>query len=358
MLHPFFMLFDMTDGSLSAVPVTTFIAEGVLERAHLQKALREHISVLGAELLVVAEEFGDFQDARRRIDLLCVDHEARLVVVELKRTDDGGHMELQALRYAAMVSTMTFEQLADTYQAHLGAKAPDQSQDARAVLAGWLDEVGGEDAVISREVRIVLAGPDFGREITTTVLWLNDVYGTDIRCVRLSPYRLGARLLLDVQPVIPLPEAEELTIQLKKRETAARASASQRDRTSYVITSPDGESEPLNKRNAVLAMVRRLSAAGVSCEAMSQAIRGPRFLAVEGNLEDETLTAAFIERYPAARNNQHRWFFGKPVHDNSTTWVLSNQWGPDTESTLAALAEVSPGSGIGYRQVRPIPQSD
>ena len=31
-----------------------------------------------------------------------LDNAARLVVVELKRTDDGGHLELQALRYAAM----------------------------------------------------------------------------------------------------------------------------------------------------------------------------------------------------------------------------------------------------------------
>jgi len=28
----------------------------------------------------------------------------------LKRTEDGGHLELQAIRYAAMVSTMTFDQ--------------------------------------------------------------------------------------------------------------------------------------------------------------------------------------------------------------------------------------------------------
>jgi len=31
------------------------------------------------------------------------------VVIELKRTNDGGHMELQAIRYASMVSAMTFE---------------------------------------------------------------------------------------------------------------------------------------------------------------------------------------------------------------------------------------------------------
>ena len=48
--------------------------------------------------MVLAEEFGDWQDSRRRIDLLCLDRDAGLVVVELKRTEDGGHMELQAIR--------------------------------------------------------------------------------------------------------------------------------------------------------------------------------------------------------------------------------------------------------------------
>src|SRR6476620_1912912 len=98
------MLYDMTDGSLSKVAGTTFKEEKILERTHLQAAVRDHIEVLGDDLLVVAEEFGEFEDTHRRIDLLCVDRSARLVVVELKRTEDGGHMELQVLRYAAMVS--------------------------------------------------------------------------------------------------------------------------------------------------------------------------------------------------------------------------------------------------------------
>ncbi len=108
----------MTDGTLEPVLPTSFAAEGVLERTHLQAALRENISLLGEDLLVVAEEFGAFSDANRRIDLLCIDREARPVVVELKRTNDGGHMELQALRYAAMVSAMTFDDLVSIFEKH------------------------------------------------------------------------------------------------------------------------------------------------------------------------------------------------------------------------------------------------
>jgi hypothetical protein len=56
----------------------------------------------------------------------------------------------------------------------------------------------------------------FSKEITTSVLWLNE-HALDIRCVRLRPYALEARVLLDVQQVIPLPEADAYTVQLKKK---------------------------------------------------------------------------------------------------------------------------------------------
>jgi hypothetical protein len=250
-------LFELaSDGVLAKVPTTSFAAEQVLERSDLQRALRANISVLDPDLLVVAEEFGDFADVRRRIDLLCIDREGQLVVVELKRTEDGGHMELQALRYAAMVSTMTFEQLADTYQRYLGRVAPNQVDTARSHLADFLEDAGGEDTILERRVRILLVSGGFDPQITTTVLWLNDLYGLDITCIRMVPYRVDQRLLLDVQQVIPLPEAEALMVRLRQRESAARAAAatSGADWTQYVIVTPHGESEPLRKRRAVLAI--------------------------------------------------------------------------------------------------------
>ncbi|MEO6078609.1 MAG: hypothetical protein ABIQ86_02375 [Steroidobacteraceae bacterium] len=61
--------------------------------------LNSIVDVLSSDTLVVAEEFGEWDDSRRRIDLPGIDKNANLVVIELKRTEDGGHMELQAIRY-------------------------------------------------------------------------------------------------------------------------------------------------------------------------------------------------------------------------------------------------------------------
>ncbi|VEB50939.1 membrane protein [Salmonella enterica subsp. enterica] len=69
---------------------------------------RRIIDIVAPGCLVISEEFSDWEDSRRRIDLLAIDKQANLVVIELKRDEIGAHMELQALRYAAMISTMSF----------------------------------------------------------------------------------------------------------------------------------------------------------------------------------------------------------------------------------------------------------
>lgn len=113
------------------------------------------------------KEFGAFADAKRRIDLLGIDRQGRLVVFRLKRTLNGGHLELQALRYAAMISIMTFDDLVGHYENYLAAVEPEAADEAQARLANWLDDGIGTE--ISRHVRIVLVSAGFDREITTTV---------------------------------------------------------------------------------------------------------------------------------------------------------------------------------------------
>lgn len=338
-------LYDLANGALQEISPTSFAAQGVLERTHLQAAIKQRVDILGDDLLVIAEEYGDFAEANRRIDLLCVDRQARLVVVELKRTADGGHMELQALRYAAMVSTMTFEDVVSVYQRHLEA-----DDDARSALIEWFTETDEEEPVIQRDVRIVLVAAGFDKQITTTALWLADVYGLDLRCVKVTPYRIDDRLILDVQQLIPLAEAEDFLIQVRRRETLVRVAttAEGRDWTPYVVRTPTSTSKPLRKRRAILAMVEALREAGVPAAAMKPVL-GRRFLAVDGDdLSGDELVSAFVGTYPKAQNSVRRWFIKNPIYDDGRTWLLSNQWGTDSESILTGLAALDPSGGITF----------
>lgn len=343
-------LYDMTDGTMRPVDKTTFEAEKVLERTHLQAAVRQNIGLLGQDLLVVAEEFGVFAQANRRIDLLCVDRQARLVVVELKRTEDGGHMELQALRYAAMVSAMTFDDLVGIFGRHLAGSVDGDDDDARVQLLAHFDELETDEPVIGREVRIILVASGFDRQITTTALWLNDVFGLDIRCVKWTPYVVGGRLLLDVQSVIPLPEAEEFVVQLRRRETVARAAkTTNRDWTQYVIHTGTGSTPPLRKRRAVMEMVLAVVAAGVEPAALIDVLGRSRWLSVDGVLDDAEMLDAFAAKFP--KGDVDRYFTESPVHDGDRTWLLTKMWGPATEPALKALAALVPGSAIRYSAV-------
>src|SRR5690606_10407814 len=82
-------LYEMTGESLSPVNGRTFTDFGLTERQNLQRAIRVSIYAITpapeVKTMVLAEEFDDWVGANRRIDLLCLDENANLVVVELKR---------------------------------------------------------------------------------------------------------------------------------------------------------------------------------------------------------------------------------------------------------------------------------
>lgn len=216
-------IYEISDDGLHCLEETSFEKEGLREREDLQRLIRDHVKISVPDTLVIAEEFGEWEDSRRRIDLLGLDKDANLVVIELKRTEDGGHMELQAVRYAAMVSTMTFEKIVDVHRRYLQKLGGTDDAEASILeFLGW--EEPNEDA-FGEDVRIILASAEFSKELTTAVMWLND-HELDIRCIRLKPYTLDGRVLIDAQQIIPLPEVETYQVQIRekgKRERRERA---------------------------------------------------------------------------------------------------------------------------------------
>lgn len=226
MEREFMPLYEMTSQSLRALNEVSFAELKIKERGDLQRLLRSQISVLGDDLYVLTEEFSDWEDSKRRIDLLAIDPEANLVVIELKRTHDGGHMELQAVRYASMVSAMTFER-AEQIHAEFLARMGEPAAEARERMLTFLGLEEPDEEAFASDVRILLVSENFGKELTTTVLWLRE-RNIDIRCIRLRPYQDGEKHLIDVQQIIPLPEANEYQIQLREKEQVGRKKRSER----------------------------------------------------------------------------------------------------------------------------------
>lgn len=50
--------------------------------------------------------------------------------------------------------------------------------------------------------------------------------GMDITCIRVKPYRLGSEVVLDVQQIIPLPEAKDYEVKVREQEQENRKARS------------------------------------------------------------------------------------------------------------------------------------
>jgi hypothetical protein len=346
-------LYELTTDGLSERAAGEFAALQLYERADLQRLIAAQPNVLGEELLVIAEEFGGWEDANRRIDILALDRDGRLVVIELKRTSTGGHMELQALRYAAMVSSMTFDEAAAAYTKYWADKRPDDEIDARAEITEFLEIDGSEDPDLSTDVRIVLVSAGFGREITTAVLWLNRFEGMEIRCVRLTPYELDGRVLIDVQQLIPLPEAGDYQVRIRRKDLArARAPRTDgRDWTRYHVIVDGVEHPDQNKRRTMLLLVKQLAERGVPL-AEVKALLQPRQLMV---IPAAVTEPGEIRRLLSAQDpstNVDRYFTNDPLVDSASgrTYVLTMRWGSKTESSMQRLVEAFPDAGVTFRR--------
>lgn len=110
------MLFVISSdlNNIEKVQAQSFISLNVWERRHIQERVRKHPEILGEDLLVVSMEFDRIEGSIDRLDLLALDRSGNLVVVEFKRDTFAGYADLQSIRYAAMVSTMTMEQFSTT----------------------------------------------------------------------------------------------------------------------------------------------------------------------------------------------------------------------------------------------------
>lgn len=346
-------IFELTADKLRRIQETSFSVAKVREREDLQRLLRDQIDIISPDTLIIAEEFGEWEDSRRRIDLLGVDKNANLVVFELKRTEDGGHMELQALRYAAMVSTMTLDRAIEVYSDYLSNRG--NGCDAEQSLLEFLEWDDANQERFAQDVRVVLVSAEFSKELTTTVLWLND-YGLDVRCVRIKPYNDNGRTLVDIEQVIPLPEASEYQVGVSVKNRQERLSRAQnRDMTKYDVTVFGKSEKRMAKRNAIFFVVKELCNSGVSPEKINELIDRDRrrFLHADGILDSEEFIRNIIGQYELDGKtiDYGRWYCdeGELIHFDRKTYAFHKMWGGDRwDSAMNLLKDNFPKADINF----------
>lgn len=314
-------IFLLENGQLNAIHGTTFINESILERQHLQQALKQNISVIAADCLVLTEEYAEWDASRKRIDLLAIDKQANLVIIELKRTDTGDHMELQALRYASMISTMTFEHALDVLVDYRNKNGEEgfTRENARETIEDFIELDAINETNFGNDVRIILVSAEFSKELTTSVIWLNE-RDLDITCVRMKPYKYQDQILIDIQQVLPLPEAKDYQIRAQKKAEERREiqkNLNSKDYSKYLFNGLE-----LNKRKLVLELIKTH-------------IKNNNILSLEDLLFDfpQELRKGrkMYKRYDEViqTNDKNRYFseVDEVLDLTDGKFVISNQWG-------------------------------
>ncbi len=216
-------LINKESNRIAPITQQKFSELGFKERDHLQEWLANQPDALGEELLIIQKEFDGFDDTKERLDLLALDKSGNLVIIENKLDDSGRDVVWQALKYASYCASLTKAQIVEIFQAYLNRYKSNSVEETRPeaanVICDFLEIPEFDEAKLNLgySQRILFVAANFRKEVTSTALWLIG-QGIDIKCFKVTPFALEEQLLLNVEQIIPTPEAQEMMIGINAKE--------------------------------------------------------------------------------------------------------------------------------------------
>ena len=211
-------LINRDNNKIEPIEEITFKSAGLKERQHLQEWIAKNPESLSEDLLIIQKEFSGFDDTNERLDLLALDKNGSLVVIENKLDDTGRDVVWQALKYASYCSSLNSQGVIEIFNDYLQKQG--SKEKAEKVLEDFFGSEDFEKSLnMGNNQRIIMVAGEFRKEATSTVLWLLN-FGLRIQCFKVTPYKLGEKLLLDFDQIIPVKEAEDYIIKvaLKNRD--------------------------------------------------------------------------------------------------------------------------------------------
>ncbi|MCI4332661.1 MAG: hypothetical protein L3K01_02860 [Thermoplasmata archaeon] len=212
----------------------SYEAAGIREVQDLERWILAKPEILGEELLILTDQFSAFEGARDRLDILCLDRQAHVVVVELKRTESAGHADLQSLRYAAMVRGLNLVGAAhhlSEYRRRKGRETSPEEATKEILEFVRLDEEGAETTELDTEPRIIIGSPGFSDPLLATADFLSQ-HRIDVTCVSLDAYTFGeGHFILVPDVVYPIRQLAPLLREIRAKDDTRNEARKSADRT-------------------------------------------------------------------------------------------------------------------------------
>jgi hypothetical protein len=214
-------LYKVHGGRMRALERVTLAQAGLTERGDLQEWLIDNPEVLGADSMIVTAEFDRWQTragarALDRLDLLALRRDGTVQVAELKRGAAPDTVEMQALKYAAMVSGFSAAELADQHaRFRTNRGEPLTEDDALEVLLRYAPDLQDEGPRIPEVVLVVESFPPV---VLTTVVFLHEQLELPMRLVTIGAYRFAdGELVVRATQLYPIDEVDTLKPRREER---------------------------------------------------------------------------------------------------------------------------------------------
>ena len=163
-------------------------AASLNDEKELELLLRDNIEILSKDWLVISNQVKT--KAGKLIDILCMDHDGDMVVVELKKDLTPREVTAQVIDYAASVSKMTVEEIAQLY---LSFTAGSETLND-AFLKKFKAEL--DESSVNQKVKMVIVAAKMDDGTERIIRFLRDTYQVDINILFFRIFQCGSERLI------------------------------------------------------------------------------------------------------------------------------------------------------------------
>lgn len=159
------------------------VSSELKDEKELELLIVDNIEILNKGWLVLGNQVKTA--AGKFIDILCMDYGGDLVVIELKKGMTPREVTAQVIDYAASVSMLTTEELAQMYL--------DYSKDDKTLNEAYKEKYGIEldEENVNQKVKMVVVASQMDNSTERIVTFLCNTYGVDINILFFNVFKCG-----------------------------------------------------------------------------------------------------------------------------------------------------------------------